>query len=355
MGVVSANRVGRWRKIPPPVVQVDLAVLPVVAEDEVEAPVAVEVSQGRAQGAVAARVDRGDRGGVSAPPVVQIDLARLSRATEHEVEGTVAIQVAQRHARGRERLCLIQIQRWLERRWRQARGDRAALAVIEVNLARFETVAKQDVECPITVDVAQCHALGGDAARIERGGSRDEAPHAVVEVDLARLVIVTEENIEGTVTVEVAQCHAPSVVADGVEREGRSGESTRPVVQIDLARFIGAAWSTVVGCTIIAEENIKAAVAVEVAQRHARGSIASGVDRGGGRSEATQPVVQVDLARRSRVAEQNIEAAVAIEVAQGHARGGIAGGSGVDLDCRGRETTQPIVQVDLAWRSRVTE
>ena len=285
VGVVPAERAGRWRKISPPVVQVDLAILPVVAKDEVEAPVAVEVAQCYAQGTVAARVDRGSRGGVPSVSVVQVDLARQSsRTSQDEVEAPVTIEVAQRHARGRERLCLIQIERELECGGRQARDNSAALAVVEVDLARFKTVAEKNINGTISVEVTQRHAFGGDSARVERGSCCGEAPLAIVQVDLAWLVIVTEENIQGAVAVEVSQCYAPGGVAGRIECEGRGGEATRPV-QIDLTRL-----------PIIAKDDVELAIAVEVAHRHAPGIVAGGVEREGRGGESARPVVHIDLA-----------------------------------------------------------
>ena len=57
----------------------------------------------------------------------------------------------------------------------------------------------------------------------------------VIQVDLAWLVIVAKNEIERLIAVEVAQRHALGGVAVRVERDGGWGEAAMPVVQVDLA------------------------------------------------------------------------------------------------------------------------
>ena len=100
MVAVGVKRGGRGGETRLAVVQIDLA-RPIIAKQNINGAVAVDVAQHHTRGEVAGRVER-DRGscGEAAQPVVQVDLAWLPIVAEQNVERPVAVEVTERHAPG---------------------------------------------------------------------------------------------------------------------------------------------------------------------------------------------------------------------------------------------------------------
>ena len=173
-----------------PTVQVDLAGLPEVAEQDIEIAITIEVSQCDAPGtAGCGGVDRGRRRGK-----VPLSIIQVNQVAEHDVEGTIAVEVAEHYALG---MVAIGVQRG-------GRGRKARLAIVEIDLAR-PIIAEENINGAIAVDVAQRRAGGEVPGRVECDrGDCAEAAMPVVQVNLAWLPIVSKQNVKVSIAVEVA-------------------------------------------------------------------------------------------------------------------------------------------------------
>ena len=67
---------------------------PIIAEQNIDGAIAVEITQHHALGGAAAGVERSGRWCDVPQPVVQVDPARLSIVADDNVEGTVAVDIA---------------------------------------------------------------------------------------------------------------------------------------------------------------------------------------------------------------------------------------------------------------------